>query len=126
MGEETKIIMPTQTLDKEKLTEDEKDALLSDEFRMGQDHAQLEMAKDGIPEDHFKGDEHMLKPPGEGPEITSAPLVRGKMLGEAQGMKARLPLETRAAAVTEDSSLDDVPPMKRAQIIASRPYTKEG
>jgi hypothetical protein len=122
MGEETKIIMPTKNIDKEKLTEEEKTALLSSAFKMEDHHSELPMAVDHVVEPFADVDAKLLNPirPGNGPEVTSAPLVRGKMLGEAQGMKPRRPLEAHAAALTDDASLDNVPPMLRAKVLAER------
>lgn len=120
MSNETKIIMPTKTIDKDKLTEEEKTALLSDAFRMEQDHATLEPASNVVA---VLDEEDRAKLESPNPVLTSVPLVRGKMRGEAQGMTPRLPLAAHATTIGEDASLDDVPPMKRAQVLAERAKT---
>lgn len=104
----TKIIMPPEEQKKE-LTEVEKEAALRSEFRMDDDHALLEESKQVplFPEE----DRHLLE--SGGVEITEAPIVRGQMLGESQGMKPRRPLEKHAALTSSEAGQDDVPPMHR-------------
>jgi hypothetical protein len=111
----TEIIMPTKDIDKDKLTEDEKTALLSYAFRPREQH--LPPAMNAPVEPLSEEDRRLLTPPGGNPEVTSLPLIRGKV---TPGMKPHLPLEAHAATVGVDASLDDVPPMRRAQVLAER------
>lgn len=99
---------------KPELSEEEKEKLLFDEFRMGDVHAELaEPPAPRMPDPVLSGDLAALYPPGEG--VKDFPLLRGVQRGEAQGMKARLPLHLHAEVVHASSpeGLPKIPPMLR-------------
>lgn len=92
-----KIIMP----EKKELTEEEKTKLLEAEFGMHEVHAKIPPATKGPPPELDDEDVALCQPPGN---ISVA--------GIALNKGARM-LEHRAATVSEDSSLDDLPPFMR-------------
>jgi hypothetical protein len=111
--------------DKKELTPEEKEKALTDAFNLDKyASSPIPRAVDRIIEPF--DDEDQAKLTTGQPELNEALVVRGKMLGPQQGMKPRQPLEKHAAPIGADASLDDVPPMLRAKVLADRAKAAEG